>query len=301
MCKEVETVQMKKILYLSLFIISNLCLTASASLIFGDNFTKSSPLKKLFKQSQKTYELFIGQFTRQLIKGGINTPEDRKMFMDAVRDVEGGTKKAEEFLNKDKDLSSENPQVQLGKLAFLYTAMNRADLATATSITRICSVDNLLNDKKNPNVCNTYAPYLTKLIELRISVITSRIMYSGGIIGIPKNWVAHVQHMVKDLEAAEMLSDSLKHLLFLLRSVAQNNDEVDTAIRMNHLSPKTLTQAEMLRNNLPTEHYTNLTAPVTAPIPQRITIDARNLTSQQSRQSSLDTLIAQVMPKMMMF
>ena len=295
-------------------------LTFSYASMF-DSFSSYSTERKLYLQALKTYDKFKENFTKKLLKNEITTEEHKAELIQGLQDA-GAEKEMKEFLLKGGPI--EDPQIHLGKLAFLYTVLNRADYAAAASLRKICIAENLLDSKTNPNVCNTYAPYMVKLIEIRISAVTSRILFSSGLLGIPKGWIEHVQGIVKDLEISGMLSDSLKHLLYLLRGVAQNNEEIDTSILPNILNAKThqMTHENSGGNQIvythPQIHQQQapqpiiITAPsqpppppqriiITAPSPpaQKITIDARNLGNRTATDSALDSLMGQMIQKMM--
>lgn len=244
-----------------------------------------------------TYEKFKENFTKKLLQKEITTEQSKDKLIEGLRDT-GAEQEVKEFLKKGGTV--EDPQIQLGKLAFMYTVQNKANFAAAISLAKVCGADSLVNGKENPNICGTYAPYMIKLIELRIGIITSRILYPSGILGIPKGWVEHVQNMIKDLENAGLLSDSLKHLFYLLRGVAQNNEEIDTTILPNSLTPKTLSRADyeatnnspLFTSNQPTMQQPIIIAP---PPPQKISIDARNLVHRSSSENAFDLMIQQVM------
>lgn len=270
-----------------------------------DSFNSLSPEKKLYSQAQKTFEKFKENLTKKLLMSEITSEEAKEALLQGLKDT-GTEAKVKSFITKGGNEFVEDPQIQLGKLAFLYTALNRADFAAATSIKKICLAENLLDSRTNSNVCNTYSQYLTKLIEMRIGVITSRILFSSGLLGIPKGWIEHVQNMVKDMEVTGILSDSLKQLLFLLRGVAQNNEEIDTSMLPNLLSPKTHLIPETNSNVIPQIQQQTPPAiavqqqPVMiAPPPQKITIDARNLSHRNSPTDQvLDSIMRQMMQKM---
>lgn len=253
-------------------------------------------------QSQKTYEKFKENFVKMLLQKEITTVESREKLIEGLKGT-GAEKQMEDFLQKGGGIV-EDPQIYLGKLAFMYTAQNKANFAAAISLVKACGADNLISDKENPNICNNYGPYMVKLIELRIGIITSRILYSSEILGIPKGWIEHVQNMVKDLENSGMLTDSLKHLLYLLRGVAQNNEEIDTSIQPNLLTPKILSHANtnpMFFQQAPSSPPPPIQQPIiiAPPPPQQISIDARNLANHSSTEHVLDSMMRQMMDKML--
>lgn len=267
-------------------------------------FTDYSPQLKLHEQSKETFSKFKKAFMHSFMRKELTSEKMKEKFLEGIEEVSSPVQAA--YLVNTMNSDRENPQVQLGKLAFMYEAMNRADLATATALDRMCNVENLINAELNPNICGTYVPYLLKLIELRLSVVTSRLVYSEGLVGIPKGWIEHVQGMVKDLENAGFLSDSLRHLYYLLRGLAKNNDEVDVAILPNLLSskgfPTSMANPIYADNTVlnETEHSSHATPP-----PTKITIDASNLTKklvdqkQHDTSNLLDPMLAQMLPKMM--
>lgn len=280
------------------------CIATSLSVCYGsilDSFSGFTPEKKIYKQSQKTYGKFKENFTKKLLQKEITTEQSKDKLIEGLRDA-GAENEVKEFLQKGGAV--EDPQIQLGKLAFMYTVQNKANFAAAISLAKVCGADSLVNPQENPNICGTYAPYMIKLIELRIGIITSRILYPSAILGIPKGWVEHVQNMIKDLENAGLLSDSLKHLFYLLRGVAQNNEEIDTSILPNLLTPKTLSHADyessnnspLFTNNQPVVQQPIIIAP---PPPQKISIDARNLVNNSSTEHALDSMMRQMMDKML--
>lgn len=287
-----------------IFIIAASLLVSHAS--FTDSFSSLSLEKKIYSQAQKTFEKFKENFTKKLLMAEITSEEAKEALIQGLKDT-GSEAKIKSFLQKGGTEIIEDPQIQLGKLAFLYTALNRADFAAATSIKKICTAENLLDSKTNSNVCNTYSQYLIKLIEMRIGVITSRILFSSGLLGIPKGWIEHVQNMVKDLEVSGFLSESVKHLMFLLRGVAQNNEEIDTSMLPNLLSPKThlISEAnpnifpQMQQQAPPVASIQQQQPVMIAPPPQKITIDARNLSNRNSPTDQiLDSIMGQMMQKM---
>jgi hypothetical protein len=281
-----------------------LVMMANLSVSYGsilDSFSSFSPEKKIYAQSQKTYEKFKENFTKKLLQKEITTEESKDKLIEGFRDA-GAEKQMKEFLEKGGD--AEDPQIYLGKLAFMYTAQNKANFAAAMSLIKVCGAENFISSKDNPSVCTTYSQYMIKLIELRIGVITSRILYSSGIVGIPRGWIEHVQNMIKDLENVGMLSDSLRHLLYLLRGVAQNNEEIDTSILPNLLTPKTLSRADYESNSTlfnHEQHHAQLQQPIiiAPPPPQKISIDARNLVNHSSTEHALDSMMRQMMDKML--
>ena len=290
---------------LLLFIVTNLLLLSVSYASILDPFSKFSPEKKIYAQSQKTYEKFKDNFIKKLLQKEITTEESKEKLIEGFKDPEA-EKQMKEFFEKGGVV--EDPQIYLGKLAFMYTAHNKANFAAAISLIKVCGAENLISAKENPNICNTYGPYMIKLIELRIGIVTSRILYSSGILGIPKGWIEHVQNMVKDLENSGMLSDSLKHLLYLLRGVAQNNEEIDTSIQPNLLTPKILSHSNYEQSNPMFNHQqANLQSPspsiqqpiiIAPPPPQQISIDARNLVNHSSTEHVLDSMMRQLMDKM---
>jgi hypothetical protein len=279
-----------------------------------DKFRNHTPLKKLSVQSLATFRLFKDQFMKRLIKSEITSEEMKQKLMAGIQKTEGEEKTRELFSSVGPD---EDPQMHLEKLAFMYAAMNRADFASATSITRICTVEGLLRVKENENACTTYPTYLLKLIELRISIVTSRVIYSEGLVGIPKGWVDQVQSLIKEMEMAGLLSESLRNLLFLLQGIAKKTEEVDQGLAENLLHvPKIFpdqvnsTSTGMGIPSLSSssffeqQHHHHH--------PTRITIDARNLTKELSKRQqstpsnpnssneTLNSMISQMLPKMIM-
>ena len=265
-------------------------------------------LKKLEVQSEQTYSNFKENFTKMFLKNEIQKTESSSARGSGVS---GATKEqGDQVIDEVKLLISssgpiEDPQIQFGRLAFLYTAMNRADLAAANSIKRVCTVDGLMHDDSNSNLCGTYSEYLVKLIELRIGIITSRIMYANGILGIPRGWVAHVQGIVKELQAHGMLNDSMKHLNVLLTAVSNSNEEIDIGMLPNVLSPKAFNgggSGNALEN---AERQRAIVA--ATPQTANVTVDATHLTrqltenlrAQQETKPQFDSTLTGLVPGML--
>lgn len=291
-----------KLLGLSL-LLSFLSIVAGSA----NEFKKGSSQKKLYLQSNETFAKFKAAFTRQIMEREMSTAEKKAQLIEGLAETAGPEQVAQMLSSLQGPV--DNPQVQLGKLAFMYEAMNRADLAAVKSLNEVCEVENLIDSNENSNICKTYGPYLLKLIELRISVITSRIIYSHGLIGIPKGWIDHVQAMVGDLESASLCNDSLKHLMYLLKGIAQNNEEIDTYLLPNLLSSRDFMPAHSAFYH-PNQGLNTFAASSTPPRSAKITIDARNLAKeirqQQSQEqhhlkhSNLDPMFSQLLPRMML-
>lgn len=288
---------------LSIFVFTLCFFKDSHQASMFDSFNGFSPLKKLAVQSQKTYEKFKDQFTKQLLQNEITNPETKEKLLQAGREV-GNARQIDEYLSSVGP--TENPQIHLGKLAFIYSVMNRAELAAAMSINRICAVESLLNPKTNPNVCETYVPHFAKLIEMRIGVVTSRIVFSNGIVGIPKGWTDHVQSIVKDLETTGMLSDSLRNLLYLLRGVGKiNGEEVEEANDNGAalIAPKPFYHSMIPEKSAGIQENPSNSQPIVIPPPPvNVNIDTTNLVKElrsKKETDTLDSIISQVLPKMM--
>ena len=261
----------------------------------------SSPLKQLALQSQRTYEKFKDQFTKQLLQNEIKNPEMKEKLLQAGREV-GNEALINEYLRSAGP--TENPQIYLGKLAFIYSVINRAELAAAMSINRMCSVESLLNPKTNPNVCETYVPHFAKMIEMRIGVVTSRIIFSNGIVGIPKGWTDHVDSIVKDLETTGMLSDSLRNLLYLLKGIGTINGEEANDNGAALIAPKPFYNSMMPEQSAGSHENSSNSQPIVIPPPPvNVNIDTKNLVkelrSKKETTDTLDSIISQVLPKMM--
>ena len=291
---------------LSIFSFNTVKCSDTATLKELENFKSFPLMKKLEVQSQKTYSAFKDNFTKMFLKNEIN--KDKVSNSSTVFGINNAMKEQnDQMINQVNTLIKssgpmEDPQIQFGRLAFLYVVMNRGDLSAANSIKRVCTFDALIEEKTNANLCGDYSEYLVKLIELRIGIISSRILYSYGVLGIPRGWYAHVQEMVKELEAAGMLSDSLKHLMILLTTVTKSNEEIDSRFVPQVLSPKSFANATESNQS------GNSVAP-TAVMQTNVTVDATHLTrqltesmkqqQQQERTPQFDSALSRMLPNML--
>ena len=267
-------------------------------------------MKKLEVQSLKTYSSFKDNFTKMFLKNEIK--KEKSPVYGALNEP---ANKTDDTIDKVKELLKssgpvEDPQIQFGRLAFLYAVMNRGDLATITSIKRVCTFDGLLEGENNANICGVYSDYLGKLIELRIGIVTSRILYANGVLGIPRGWYAHVEEVTKELQANGMITDSLRHLMILLTTVAKSNDEIDSSLVPHVLSPKSFISNSSSSGS--GVYQTNQMA--TAAPRANVTVDATHLTrqltesmkqqqqqqqQQQVQQPQFDSSLTRMLPNML--
>lgn len=293
--------------YFAVFCCTNFLVNCSEAASYKElnDFKSFLLLKKLDAQSEKTYAAFRNNFTKKFLKNEMkNDPEGgtQSLGIGTAIKAQGNLMMDEVRTLINNSGPEEDPQIQFGRLAFLYAVMNRADLATAKSLKRVCTIDGLLDGESNANLCGSYGEYLVKLIELRLGIVTSRILYSNGVLGIPRGWYAHVQEIIRGLQANEMLSDSLKFLLTLLRSVANNSEEIDTGMMPKVLSPKSFF------NSVPSSQQGGI-GTASQPVSAKITVDATNLTRQltetfrqnqnQQQPTQLDSTLSGLLPGML--
>lgn len=277
--------------------------SGSASIKELSDFKSFLLMKKLEVQSLKTYSSFKDNFTKKFLKN-----EMKKEKTPVYGALNEPASKTDNTIDKVKELLKssgpvEDPQIQFGRLAFLYAVMNRGDLATITSIKRVCTFDGLLEGENNANICGVYSDYLGKLIELRIGIVTSRILYANGVLGIPRGWYAHVEEVTKELQANGMITDSLRHLMILLTTVAKSNEEIDSSLVPHVLSPKSFISNSSSGVNQPNQ------ATLAASPRANVTVDATHLTrqltenmkqqQQQVQQPQFDSSLTRMLPNML--